>query len=226
MDLPRGWATLAISFWAWTKRQSPKSTPSFVAIRVLLPVWNKACSRPFILIRPRYRQRRRSASYGVATGRCCLSEIAGFLLLEWTLTSISFNEEYKSSKSWSKISWCLKSSVFSFKSCSCRPFISSPISFLWASNPIKNTPNKHRKIALWMMSTINFCWLKLSQIDWRPICLVWILGSGKALWGDEGFRIPWGSGMAGSSPSSLKMSSKDWWEIWRAGMPYCSPWGG
>jgi hypothetical protein len=37
--------------------------------------------------------------------------------------------------------------------------------------------------------------------------------------GEVFLRIPWGSGIAGSSPSSLKISSKDWEEIWRDGMP-------
>jgi hypothetical protein len=50
--------------------------------------------------------------------------------------------------------------------------------------------------------------------------LVW--GDGSILGGEDVLRIPWGSGMAGSSPSSLKISSKDWEEIWRGGMTYCS----
>ena len=43
------------------------------------------------------------------------------------------------------------------------------------------------------------------------------------LGGEDVLRMPWGSGMAGSSPSSLRISSKDWGEIWRGGMPYCLP---
>ena len=42
----------------------------------------------------------------------------------------------------------------------------------------------------------------------------------EGLGGAEDLRIPCGSGMAGSSPNSLRMSSKDWGEIWRGGMPY------
>jgi hypothetical protein len=49
--------------------------------------------------------------------------------------------------------------------------------------------------------------------------LVW--GASSILDEEEVLRIPWGSGMAGSSPNSLRMSSKDWGEIWRGGMPYC-----
>jgi hypothetical protein len=49
--------------------------------------------------------------------------------------------------------------------------------------------------------------------------LVW--GDGSILGEEEVLRIPWGSGMAGSSPRSLRMSSKDWGEMWRGGMPYC-----
>ena len=52
--------------------------------------------------------------------------------------------------------------------------------------------------------------------------LTWL--SGKDLACAEDFRIPWGSGMAGSSPSSLRTLSKDWEEIWREGMPYCLLW--
>jgi hypothetical protein len=71
--------------------------------------------------------------------------------------------------------------------------------------------------------------LKLSPFTWSG--LVEKEGFGVLVWGDESIlggeevlRIPWGSGMAGSSPNSLRMSSKDWGEIWRGGMPYCLFW--